>query len=301
MKALLMPSEDRPFALHITEKVAHKFNQCGVETIIDDKIKEKVFSKELSYRPFEKALEEADLFVAIGGDGQMISCSRYARKYQKPLCGVNAGRLGFLSTMEYHETERFERLASGDYQIESRMLIDIEIQSKTEKEPRVFSALNEIVVAGGGPMARMVEMSLYCGKDFVETYMADGIIFATPTGSTAYSLSAGGPILSPVLNSINVTPICPHSLTARTLLFAPETELSIYPIDYKEHWERGGKIIFTIDGYEAVELLPEDQNRIYRSPQVVDLVSFSDRPFYKVMREKFIDRSTSASKGEQPL
>lgn len=292
MRALLMPCWDRPYALDVTEKVARQLKDHGIEPYSDEKMKTTLSSQIITYIPFEQGLCEADLFVSIGGDGQLISCSKYAQEYDKLLCGVNAGRLGFLSTMEYHETERFARLASGDYTVEPRMLLTLEIQKKGESIPRKYHALNEIVVAGGGPMARMVEMSLYCNEDFVETYLADGIIFATPTGSTAYSLSAGGPILSPVLDSINVTPICSHSLTARTMIFSPKEKLSVSPLDHQAHWDHGGRIVFTIDGHEAVKLEPGDKNQIRTSSQVVKLVSFSDRPFYKVMREKFIERSS---------
>ncbi|MFZ1760269.1 MAG: NAD(+)/NADH kinase, partial [Ruminococcus bromii] len=153
--------------------------------------------------------EYCDMAITVGGDGTIIHAAKYAAKADKQLIGVNVGRLGFAADVEPHEYEQLERLITGDYTTEERILLDVEVIK--EDGSKHYLAVNDAVVARG-QLSKTIDLHLSLDGDEISKYRADGLLFATPTGSTAYSLSAGGPILAPKMECILMTPVCPHSL-----------------------------------------------------------------------------------------
>lgn len=169
--------------------------------------------------------EYCDMAITVGGDGTIIHAAKYAAKADKQLIGVNVGRLGFAADVEPHEYEQLERLITGDYATEERILLDVEVIK--EDGSKHYLAVNDAVVARG-QLSKTIDLHLTLDGDEISKYRADGLLFSTPTGSTAYSLSAGGPILAPKMECILMTPVCPHSLFSRSVLFSGESELSVH-------------------------------------------------------------------------
>ena len=163
--------------------------------------------------------EYCDMAITVGGDGTIIHAAKYAAKADKQLIGVNVGSLGFVADVEPHEYEQLERLITGDYTTEERILLDVEVIK--EDGSKHYLAVNDAVVARG-QLSKTIDLHLTLDGDEISKYRADGLLFATPTGSTAYSLSAGGPILAPKMECILMTPVCPHSLFSRSVLFSGE-------------------------------------------------------------------------------
>lgn len=227
-----------------------------------------------------------DLLLVLGGDGSMIRASKRASKLDIPLLGVNLGRIGFLAEIGANELGQLSKVLRNEYEIEERMMLDVAVMrgGTVLLEERV--ALNDAVVSHGR-VSRLLGTEVLCNGNSLGQYHSDGFIAATPTGSTAYSLSAGGPLLDPSLRGIALTPICPHSLTARPIIVPEESVIEIRYLS-PEH-ERAH---LTVDGEEASELLPGDRVIVRRSAlktKLIRLVSDHKKSFYDILREKMSD------------
>jgi len=228
----------------------------------------------------EELAQGADLIVALGGDGTMLSVARAAGARSVPILGVNLGRLGFLAEVSLDEViPALEKAVAGDLKVVSRMRLDVRVH-RGGQEVGAFLALNDAVITSA-QISRMIDVDAYADGTRVTTYHADGLIVATPTGSTAYSLSAGGPLLAPDLAAIVLTPICPHSLTQRPLVLPESAEVEVVP------HAPGKRASLTIDGQVGLEVLEEgDRIVIRRSDHPVEIVAspFLDR--YEILHAK---------------
>ncbi|RKY66056.1 MAG: hypothetical protein DRQ08_04090 [Candidatus Latescibacterota bacterium] len=219
-----------------------------------------------------------DLVVAIGGDGTILRTARELRG-TVPILGVNLGRLGFLAEVSAEELEEaFGEVLDGRVRVEERT----GLSAYAEGEGEVFFAVNDVVLERGAS-PRMMEVRVFVEDELLGSYLADGIIFATPTGSTAYSLSAGGPIVHPGLDALILTPICPHSLSVRPMVLPPDEEVVV-----RVRSDRGEDMALTVDGQVRCGLHPEDTVRVRRAEEKVKLVAFPDRSFYSVLRTKLL-------------
>lgn len=226
-------------------------------------------------------LEACDVAIAIGGDGTIIHTAKSAAAFGKPVLGINSGRLGFTAGLELSELSELSRLITGDYDTEERMLLDITIDTGNGTER--YNALNEAVISRGA-LSRMIEVSVKNGEKQVSTYQADGVIVATPTGSTAYSLSAGGPIVDTALRCLLLTPVCPHSLHSRPYIFDPNAKLTLTP-------QRSESPVFvTVDGEEAIRIAEGGKVRLSRSDACAKLIKLKQKPFYQVLDDKLTNR-----------
>lgn len=225
-------------------------------------------------------IAQGDVVVALGGDGTIIHTAKRAAAYDKAVLGINCGRLGFMAGIECDELDRLENLLGGQYQIEKRMMLDIGVL----REGRVIAertALNEAVISRG-MLSRMLHLQVFNGEDPVISYNADGVILSTPTGSTAYSLSAGGPIIDPALNCLLMTPVCPHSLHARSYIFDQTAKLKVRVADEAS--------ILTIDGEENIELKLGDAVTVKDAVREAQLIKLKPMRFYDVLNEKLMNR-----------
>lgn len=226
-------------------------------------------------------LKTCDIVIAIGGDGTIIHTAKSAAAFGKPVLGINSGRLGFTAGLELSELSELNRLISGDYDIEERMLLDIFVDGENGTEQ--YSALNEAVISRGA-LSRMIEVSVKNGQKPVSTYQADGVIVATPTGSTAYSLSAGGPIVDTALRCLLLTPVCPHSLHSRPYIFDQDAVLTLIP-------ERSESSVFvTVDGEAAIRIADGGEVRVRRSDTCAKLIKLKQKSFYQVLDDKLTNR-----------
>jgi len=239
----------------------------------------KEIGKEELNCPTEKFFKETDLIISLGGDGTLLRAARLAAAEDIPVFGVNLGGLGFLTQIGIDDLEKsLEKLYQGRYFLDERMMVSCIVKRK-EEEIKKFTALNDVVI-GKGAFARIICLATYVNNDYVITYSADGLVVSTSTGSTAYSLSAGGPIVNPNINSIILTPICPHTLSARPFIIGENDQVKITLESSEE------KVMVTIDGQEGFTLRPNDEVIIKKSDYKARLITFKEKSFYAILREK---------------
>lgn len=227
----------------------------------------------------EKFFNSVDLIISLGGDGTLLRAAKIAAIDGIPIFGVNLGGLGFLTQIGIDNLEIFlEKIYQGKCFLDERMMLDGIVKRK-EKEIKKFTALNDIVI-GKGAFARLISLATYINDDYVITYSADGLVISTSTGSTAYSLSAGGPIVNPNINSMILTPICPHTLSARPLIIGENDQVRI-TLELSEE-----EVMVTIDGQEGFTLEPKDEVIVKKSIYKTRLIAFKEKSFYAILREK---------------
>jgi len=223
---------------------------------------------------------EANLVLVVGGDGTLIGAARNLCEYEIPLVGVNLGRLGFLTETSLTNVEgSMEALLAGRYQVEERMMLHIRVQRQAG-DLTVERAFNDVVVHRGN-IARMVEMETYVDGLFVFSQRSDGLIVASPTGSTAYALSAGGPIVHPAMRAFTLVPVCPHTLTNRPLIVPGHSHIEVVLSN------NPGEVQLTLDGQTNFALQDGDRIHIQRDEHNVQLLSDPRRSYFDVLREKF--------------
>jgi NAD+ kinase len=226
---------------------------------------------------------DLDIIIALGGDGTILLTSRNLNNSNIPILGVNIGNLGFLSSVELLDFENaMKKYIDGDYYVEDRMMLNCTLPGR--KSPEQYTALNDIVVSKG-TLARVVKYELHIDNKFYIDFTGDGLIIATPTGSTAYSLSAGGPIIYPNLDVVAVTPICPLSLSMRTIVLDSKSEISL---SIKCEHE---SIFLTLDGQRAVKLNNYEKILVRVSDKQCRLVKFNDYDYFDILRKKIISRT----------
>jgi NAD+ kinase len=224
--------------------------------------------------------DNADLVIAIGGDGTMLYAGRLARDSGTPILGINRGRLGFLADVTPDEMiPSVEQVLRGDYTRDSRMLLEAHLIKESGEESVSF-ALNDVVLKRR-ETGRMVDFSTRVGGIFVNTHSGDGLIVATPTGSTAYSLSCGGPIISPKLDAVVVVPVCPHTLTDRPIVIPADQTIEVVLLERDET-----KAAVTVDGHPIGEIRPTDRLIISAADQRITLVHPLSYDFYGILRSK---------------
>lgn len=227
----------------------------------------------------EELMARIDLLVVLGGDGTLLTAAHGASEHDVPVLPVNFGKLGFLTTVTLEELySALERVLCGEYETRRQMMIEAEVSRDGQIIER-RRALNDAVLTKGLP-AHMIEFQMLVDDQFVCSYRADGIIFATPTGSTGYSLSAGGPIVSPVIEAMIVTPVCPHMLSNRPLVLPPAARLAA-------QFTAGDEPAYlTVDGQIGAELRHRDTVRVRKSEKHLRLVQPEQRTYFEVLRNK---------------
>lgn len=269
----------KPGALK-TARAALAFLNGRVEQLVLQKHVAEAF--ELSGHAAEDSeVVQADIVLVFGGDGTVLATSRKCAPAGTPMLPINLGRFGFLTeVIPDHLTSALERLLDGDYTIEERMMLRGELLRDGEPQQEEL-ALNDLVVAHGS-LVRVLHLSMQINGRYVTTYAADGLILGTPTGSTAYSLSAGGPLVHPALSVILITPICPHTLTSRALL-VPDT----HEVTLQAESLDGESVRVTVDGQIGIPMLPDDTIRITRAPYPARLVTqIGGDTFYEKLQTK---------------
>lgn len=231
----------------------------------------------LSEKEFFK---EADIIVSLGGDGTILRIAGKAAENDICIFGINFGRVGFLTDIEKDEVELFEKVLKNEYIIEERMMIKAEV-TKDDKLIKKLDALNEVVISRG-MSPKMIETQVYVDNQLTDTYRADGIIIATPTGSTAYSLSAGGSVIDPKSRLMEITPICSHTLKSRPLIVGEDRRITVKHI----HSEEDEETYISSDGDTLVSLSGEYDVNIAVSDKKVKLIRVKNRNFYSVLKEK---------------
>ncbi len=258
--------------------VSRKLSEYTDSVLVPDSYKDKLIRTRRNerlycYKPIEQIYTEAELVIVIGGDGSMLECARRTSKTGAAVLGINMGRIGYMSELELNELALLDKVFSGDYRIDERSMLEVKIVGEQGNNRFSGTALNEAVVANG-VAARIIDVELYDGEEHICTYRADGLVVATPTGSTAYSLSAGGPIVDPRLSCLCVTPVCPHSLLARPIIFPDKSRLRI-----KNTCVREKVLHLTLDGRTTCEMYYGDVAIITKSETRARLIKVKDSSF----------------------
>lgn len=254
---------------------------------IDSKVKIIVYKDTIGLEQIEK--EKLDAMIVLGGDGTILSTARAISKFQIPILGINIGHLGFLAQVEIsHSVPALEALLKNEYEIEERALLQCIYEKNGENI--LLPALNDIVLSKG-TLARIVKYNIYIDNKFYTTFVADGVIISTATGSTAYSLSAGGPIMYPTLSLFSITPICPHSVGMRTLVIESKSKVKVQVVRSYE------SVFLTLDGQEFMEMGDNNYITVSAYPYKCKLIRFNDYDYFNVLRKKITTR-TKECEGE---
>lgn len=287
-KVVLCPNVYRDRQLQVTRQVTGILKEIGIESVVSlpfqvDSIE---LPKDLNYQPLKYAVRGAELLIAFGGDGSILHLAKTAAINHVPILGINLGNLGYIAELESGDLRLLENLKDGNFKKEERMMLDVRVM-RGDRQVYSTVVLNDAVITKGA-VARVVKLQLYLnGKEFVRLG-GDGMILATPTGSTAYSLSAGGPIVDPTAQNILITPICAHSLTSSSFILGPEQTVEVASV------HNGNKTVYlSADGGKAFLIKPEDRVIVRKSKYVTELIKLKDRGFYETLREKMAEREMS--------
>ena len=265
--------------------VANYLIKRGCKILVSQYSKERILSMkkyrgDIYFMPVEKLYDEAETVIALGGDGTIMDCAKRTATRRKPVLGINLGHLGYMAELEMSELEALSRIVNGDFEIDRRAMINVEVFSAKGNKKMSSFALNDAVISNGS-VARIIDLELLEAGTPITSYRADGLIVSTPTGSTAYSMSAGGAIADPRVECLCVTPICPHSLTARPIIFPDSAVIEVKNICVREK-----SLYLTLDGRLNFELYREDVVRITKSELSAQLIRMKERSFYDRLRQK---------------
>ncbi|MBQ7128438.1 MAG: NAD(+)/NADH kinase [Clostridia bacterium] len=255
-------------------------NPDGVDEKVLEKIEQKLKNENINYEFFEdeSKIKNADFCIAFGGDGTIIHAAKICAEYKKAVLGINGGHFGYTAGLECDEINMISEISKGNFFIDKRAILEVTLGDKK------YFCVNDAVVSKGA-LSRMIDISLYIGKREVTKTSSDGIIVSTPTGSTAYSLSAGGPILDPSVNSIVITSICPHSLYDRPIVINDKEEIKIKFID-----KRNSESYLTIDGETSIKLKNNDIVKIKKIDNyTADLIRIKQENFLDILNKKFLN------------
>ena len=266
----------KPQTKQVVEDIVHWAEENKVNFFLDQELSPLVdYRDKLS--PRENFSQLCDMIISLGGDGTMLASARAVGQHQIPILGINLGGLGFLTEITSNDLDKtLERLKQKDFFIEKRMVLETEVEGLKKFDQY---ALNDVVI-DKGEVARLFQMNLYANDEFICSYSADGLIISTPTGSTAYCLAAGGPIINPKTNVIIVTPMCPHTFASRPIVFSDNENLKV--VVELAHREA----VLTIDGQVAFALKSGSSVLVRKAKHSVNLVKFKERSFYDILRRK---------------
>lgn len=236
--------------------------------------------RDIRFTRLEKALPEADMVICFGGDGTILHTAKAATRRGLPILGVNIGTMGFMAELESAELSMLTRLATGEYTVDRRMMLDVTVR-RGEEIIYQDICLNDVVITKGA-IARVVHLGVECDGVAVMQFSGDGVIVATPTGSTAYSLSAGGPVMEPDARGILVTPICAHDIASRCMVASEKRVVGVY---LTQNVHRNAFV--SVDGGRAVRLNLGDHTTVCKSQLETCLIRLKDRSFYDIVNGKF--------------
>jgi NAD+ kinase len=266
---------NHPAAVELAIDIVEFLREKGIEVVCEDRMSG-LIAKEIC-RPAQKLIEQTDLLVVVGGDGTMLHACRMVGDMEIPILGINMGRLGFLAEITPDEAfSTLEKALDGDIQIENRVRLAATVKRNGDVIAR-YHVLNDFVI-NIGRLARIIDLEVSIGDRTITKLRADGLIVGTPTGSTAYNMSAGGPIVYPSLGAILITPICPHTLTFRPILVSDTETVSIKVMGPED-------ALLTADGQVGNELLTGDEIIIKRAEKPCRLV-VSSRGFFSILHSK---------------
>lgn len=282
MTVYISPNPGKAMAYGISQRAAQILLTHGAQVLMHDGLQAECMTMGVVYLSQKECLERTDVILTIGGDGTILHEANLSLEYRKPILGINLGRCGFLATCEVDEMEaKLSAVARGEYFLDNRMLLYVRVLGDDSWEDH---ALNDVVMTKGR-LQQAVDFSIYCDDILVEHYRGDGVIVATPTGSTAYSLAAGGPILDSQTKGIVVTPICPHSLASPAMVFAQERKINLCVGQVADE-----EVFISCDGNAGYSVKAGATAEVRLSDQVVQLITFSKADQFQAIDQKLRGR-----------
>lgn len=273
----IIANKQKDINLEITEQIRHHISRLGAVCNIYDQYDRDVSSIDIP--------EETQCILVIGGDGTILAAARMLVGSNIPLLGINLGTLGFLADVNLADLSKtLDLLLQDQYQVENRIMLTAEVY-KQGKKAATYIALNDFNINRFGA-SRVVGLKVGINGSVIDRYRADGVIVCTPTGSTGYNLSAGGPIINPTCKNFVITPICPHSLTARSIVLAKEDIVTVEVEQIRSNIKE--EAIISFDGREGLSLFPGDQVKIYKSQEVTPFIKATEVSFVQILKEKLL-------------
>ncbi|HKL13569.1 MAG TPA: NAD(+)/NADH kinase [Halanaerobiales bacterium] len=274
----LVLNTEKDNSLEVSKKLIKLIKEKDLDYLLE---KEGAKELELNHKraSFDTLRKEADLIIVFGGDGTFLHTSLNFIGTGIPLMGINLGRIGFLTEIETNELdEALDHISANNFRIENRNTLEVCIKREGKNIQKKY-AVNDVVINRAAD-GEMLKVDMHINKEFVNSYRGDGIIVSTPTGSTAYSFSAGGPIINPQVKALLITPLCPHAVHVKPMVISDEEIIEIDVEGQKD------KVFLTTDGRDSVKLKLDDIVRIKSSKQEISLIKFPDRTFYTILRNK---------------
>ena len=274
---LIIANKQKDINLEITEQIRHHISRLGAVCNIYDQYDRDVSSIDIP--------EETQCILVIGGDGTILAAARMLVGSNIPLLGINLGTLGFLADVNLADLSKtLDLLLKDQYQVENRIMLTAEVYKQGEKAA-TYIALNDFNINRCGA-SRVIGLKVGINGSTIDCYRADGVIVCTPTGSTGYNLSAGGPIINPTCKNFVITPICPHSLTARSIVLAKEDVVTVEVEQIRSNIKE--EAIISFDGREGLSIVPGDQVKIYKSQEVTPFIKATEVSFVQILKEKLL-------------
>ena len=274
---LIIANKQKDINLEITEQIKHHITRMGAVCNVYDQYNRNVTSIDIP--------EGTQCILVIGGDGTILAAARMLVGNTIPLLGINLGTLGFLADVNLADLSKtLDLLLKDQYQVENRIMLTAEVYKQGEKAA-TYIALNDFNINRCGA-SRVIGLKVGINGSTIDCYRADGVIVCTPTGSTGYNLSAGGPIINPTCKNFVITPICPHSLTARSIVLAKEDVVTVEVEQIRSNIKEVAIISF--DGREGLSIVPGDQVKIYKSQEVTPFIKATEVSFVQILKEKLL-------------
>lgn len=280
-KVILCPNPYRDKGLTAAKAADKILRSVGLETVYCLPFKPEGGEGQfgVACRPLQQELRSADLVVAFGGDGTILHLARAAAMRGVPVLGVNLGSLGFMSDLEVGEMDLLRELAKGRYRKEKRMMLDVSVL-REGRSVYQNSALNDAVVSKGA-VARVIRLQVSAGEERLGIFSGDGVVVATPTGSTGYSLSAGGPVVEPTAQNFVISPICAHAVFSKSFVLSAVGTVTVAPAEANRK-----QVFLSVDGGKAFSLRQGDKVRVCRSRYETELLRLTDKSIYQILRMK---------------
>ncbi len=282
--AAVVPNLTKKRAYTVSIEAISLLRAMDIAVIMSKRYRESYRNIDVRFVDDSVLYSSCDLVITIGGDGTIIHAARHTSENSKPLLGINTGRLGFVAEIEPNELSLLTRLASGEYTIEKRMLI--KVIHKSRGAVKEYLSVNDAVISRGS-LSRLIDINVSLAQDkgYICNYRADGLIFSTPTGSSAYSLAAGGPVVEPTMKCIIMTPICSHALFARPVVFSHESDIVV-----KASCDDDTEVFLTIDGAKTETIKKDDTVVVTCAEEEAELIRLKNKTFYRVLNDKFTER-----------
>ena len=275
----LVPNWQKKNTVQVVNKIRHFFQRRDLVLLVAGSEQDHCLAEAALAEELKSWLGQVELIIVVGGDGTILRAARELAHWNIPLLGINVGHTGFLAEIEVEQIDRYlQLLVAGQYILRERMMLQAVVRRESLELSR-YLALNDIIISRG-PFSRIIKLDAYINKEFLESYSGDGLIVSSPTGSTGYSLSAGGPVVNPYMELLVITPICPHSFYNRSIIVNGAECIQV------KVGSGQTQVVLTADGQVGFALEKDDSVDVCRAEQKIRLVHFADSSFYRLLHQK---------------